>query len=100
MNMNHCLPISPSYRSAIFDAVKLQVVLGILSLMILDGGDSAHICGAALLAFWGGAVVLIWRHPLTPTTTDLQLIRFGYLAVLVISFAVIELVWVKRGFSI
>jgi hypothetical protein len=98
--MNYSLPIAPSYRSAIFEAVALQVVLGLLSLMILDGGDCAHISGAALLAFWGGAVVLIWRHPLTPTKTDLQLIRFGYFPVLIISFVAIHLVWVARGFSI
>ena len=100
MNMNYCLPISESYRSAIFDAVKLQVVLGVLSLMILDGGDCAHISGAALLAFWGGGVVLIWRHPRTPTRIDIQLIRFGYLPVFAITFVLIHLVWVAKGFSV
>lgn len=78
----------------------LQVILGILSLMILDGGDCARICGAALLAFWGGAIVLIWRHPQTPTKTDLELVRFGYLPVVVITFVVIHLVWTASEFLV
>jgi len=96
--MSYSLSISQNYRRPIFEAVVLQVILGILSLMILDGGDCARICGAALLAFWGGAVVLIWRHPHTPTKTDLELVRFGYLPVVVIAFVVIRLVWAARGF--
>ena len=97
--MNYSLPISPSYRSPIFEAVALQVVLAFISVMMLDGGDCAHISGAALLAFWGGVVVLIWRHPHTPSKIDLKLIRFGYLPVLVIAFVVIHLVWLARGLS-
>ncbi|MFM8790890.1 MAG: hypothetical protein ACKOKG_04555 [Verrucomicrobiota bacterium] len=96
--MSYTLPISPSYRKPVFEAVVLQFILGILSLMILDGGDCARICGAALLAFWGGAVVLIWRHRHSPTKTDLELIRFGYLPVVVIAFVVIHLAWAARGF--
>jgi hypothetical protein len=37
----------------------LQVILGILSLMILDGGDTAHVCGIALVAFWSGVFVAL-----------------------------------------
>src|SRR5690242_1096798 len=96
--MNRSLPISDSYRMPIFDAIKLQVVLGILSLLVLDGGDSAHISGAALLSFWGGTAVLIWRHPRNPTRFDLRWTRFGYLPVLAFAFTVIELVWVAKGF--
>jgi len=95
--MNYSLPISASYRKPVFEAVALQVLFGFLSLMILDGGDCARISGAALLAFWGGAGVLIWRHPHTPTKTDLEFIRFGYLPVLVFAFVVIHLVWRARG---
>jgi hypothetical protein len=96
--MSCSIPISQSYRKPIFEAVVLQVIVGILSLMILDGGDCARICGAALLAFWGGAVVLIWRRPVTPTKTDLELIRFGYLPVMIIAFVIIQLAWRMRGF--
>jgi hypothetical protein len=53
------LPISQKYDSPIFEAVALQIVLGILSALILDGGRVAQICGIALVAFWTGAAVLI-----------------------------------------
>jgi hypothetical protein len=96
--MSHSLPISPHYRKAVFEAVALQVIIGIFSLMILDGGECAQICGAAILAFWGGVIVLIWRHPQSPTYTDIRLIRFGYLPAVVIAFVVIHLVWSARGF--
>ena len=96
--MNCSIPISDSYRKPIFDAVGLQVILGILSMMVLDGGDCAHISGAALLAFWGGTAVLVWRHPRNPSKVDLELIRFGYLPVLVAAFVAIHLVWAARGF--
>jgi hypothetical protein len=66
--------------------------------MILDGGDSRHICGAALLAFWSGTAVLIWRHPLNPTKRDLELVRFGYAPVLILAFTIIHLVWFAKGF--
>ncbi|HNQ74422.1 MAG TPA: hypothetical protein PKN95_12565 [Verrucomicrobiota bacterium] len=59
-------PISGQYRRPIFAAVALQAVFGGLSLLILDGGDSARICGVALLAFWSGVFVLICRHPRHP----------------------------------
>jgi hypothetical protein len=96
--MNYKLPISLLYRKPIFEAVGLQVVLGFLSLMILDGGNCARISGAALLAFWGGAIVLIWRHPDDPTKTDLDFIRCGYVPVGILAFIVIQSVWAARGF--
>lgn len=95
--MNASLSISPYYRPAIFQALRWQVIVGLLSLMILDGGECAQICGAALLAFWGGVAVLIWRQPQTPTHTDITLIRFGYLPVVLIAGVLIQLIWHWRG---
>ena len=97
--MNRSLAISDSYRKPIFDAVGLQVIIGVLSLRILDGGECAQICGAALLAFWGGAAVLIWRRPQSPSKIDIRLLRFGYLPVLIFAGIVIRLVWHLRGFE-
>lgn len=92
------LPISPRYDSPIFEAVGLQVVLGLLSLLILDGGQTAQVCGIALFAFWGGVMVLIGRHPHSPSRMDLQAIRLGYLPVLVIAFFLVGWIWRLRGF--
>lgn len=95
--MQYSLPISPVYRKAIFDALVIQIVIGILSAMILDGGLCAQICGVALLAFWGGAAVLIWRRPQSPSEVDVFLIRFGYFAVIFIAGVLIPIVWHLRG---
>jgi hypothetical protein len=95
--MNNALPISPSYRKPIFEAVGFQVLLGLPCLLILDGGTTARICGIALVAFWGGATVLIWRHPQSPTKTDIELIRFGYLPLAVLAFCLVHFIWHLRG---
>ena len=95
--MTHPLPISSSYRRPVFEAVGLQVLLGVLSLLILDGGTTARICGIALVAFWGGAALLIWRRPQSPTRTDIELLRFGYLPLVVIAFFLVHFIWTLRG---
>jgi hypothetical protein len=41
------------YDTAIYEAVALQILLGLLAYMILDGGGIAQNCGIALVAFWG-----------------------------------------------
>jgi hypothetical protein len=79
------------------DAVALQFIVGIMSMMILDGGTTALLCGIALVAFWGGATVLIWRHPHTPTKTDIELIRFGYLPLAVLAFFLVHFTWSLKG---
>jgi len=95
--MNYSLPISPSYRKAVFEAAALQVLLGLLSALLLDGGTMARICGIALVAFWGGAIVLIWRRPLFPSRTDIEFVRFGYLPVVVIAFFLVHFISQIRG---
>jgi hypothetical protein len=91
------LPISPKYDSAVFDAIVLQLIVGILSKMILDGGQAAQICGIALAAFWGGVAVLMWRFPLAPKRLDLGMIRFGYLPILLLAGFLTEVIWQLRG---
>jgi len=95
--MSYSLPISPSYRSLIFEAAALQALLGLLSMLILDGGTTARICGIALVAFWGGVAVLIWRRPQSPKKMDIDLIRFGYLPVVVLAYFLVHFIWSVRG---
>jgi hypothetical protein len=94
--MRSHLPISASYDRPIFEALGLQIVLGLLSGMILDGGLVAQFCGIAMVGFWVGAAVLIWRQPLSPSKLDLSLIRVGYLPVVAIAFVVAPGVWHLR----
>ena len=95
--MTRELPISPRYRKPIFEAIGIQMLIGFLSLLFLDGGTIARICGIALIAFWGGAATLIWRNPQTPSFRDLQLLRFGYLPVVAIAFFLVQFIWKLRG---
>jgi hypothetical protein len=95
--MTFSLPTSPSYRKPVFEAVGLQVLLGFLSMLILDGGTTARICGVALVAFWSGASVLIWRRPQPPTSMDIQLLRFGYMPLVVVAFFLVHFLWKMRG---
>jgi hypothetical protein len=95
--MSYSLPISSSYRKPVFEAVALQALLGLLSGLILDGGETARICGIALIAFWAGAAVLVCRHPQTPTRTDISFVRFGYLPVVVFAFVLVHFIWHVRG---
>ena len=95
--MEYRLPISSSYRKPVFEAVGLQVFAGFISLLILDGGTTARICGIALVAFWSGSALLIWRRPQSPTRSDIELIRFGYLPLVVVAFFLVHFIWVLRG---
>jgi hypothetical protein len=87
------IPIFAGYRRAILDSLVLQVILGLLAMMVLDGGRIAHTTGIAVLAFWIGATVVILRRPKSPTDWDLFLIRFGFLPLLTLTFALAEWVW-------
>ncbi len=95
--MSYSLPVAQSYRKPIFEALMVQIIIGLLSLLILDGGTTARICGIALVAFWGGTAVLVWRQPQTPTKLDLELIRFGYLPLVVGAFFLVHTLWILRG---
>ena len=91
------LPISSKYDSPIFEALALQIVLCLLSALAMDVEPLAQISGIALVAFWGGTAVLIWRHPQSPSPRDLELIRFGYLLVFVLTFFLGGWIWHLRG---
>ena len=95
MNGSHI--ISPSYKRPIGTAVVVQAIIALLASLILDGGTVARICGIALVAFWGGVAVLIWRRPHNPTKTDLALIQLGYFLVAGIAWFLVLWIWDLRG---
>ena len=95
--MTYALPIAPRYRRPIFEALALQSAVVLLSGLALDFGQARQICGFALLAFWGGALVLILRRRLDPTPLDLSLLRIGYLLVLILTAFFAPVIWHLRG---
>jgi len=97
MKLRQAIPISKDYDSPVFEALAIQVIVAILSLLILDGGQVAQVCGVALVAFWAAGALLIYRCPQTPSRADLQVIRFGYLPVVVLAFVLVNWIWHLRG---
>ena len=94
--MNYSLPISASYRSAIWTAVKIQLVVTVICGFVTDQ-TLARLFGVALVAFWVAAAVLILRRPQSPSAFDLWFVRFGFLAVSVVSVVLTPLIWHLRG---
>ena len=81
---------SPLYRSAVGDALVIQVPLILLCGLAADFGLMATAALRAALAFWVGAAVIIARRPVKPSLWDLKFIRFGYLALLPASAFLID----------
>ena len=73
---------SPLYRSAVRDALVIQVPLILLCGAAADYGLMGTAALRAALAFWIGAAVIIARRPLNPSPWDFRFFRFGYLALL------------------
>lgn len=95
--MSYSLPIASAYRRAIFEALALQAVVAVFSGLALDFGQAAQICGIALLSFWSGALVLIWRRRLNPSPLDISLVRIGYLPAVLLAAVLAPAIWHLRG---
>lgn len=76
--------LSPAYRVAVHSALKLQVPVAILLLLMLDNGMTARIGGCVMAGFWLGVAAVMIRRPWTPTRLDLVFIRLGYIPLLVL----------------
>ena len=88
---------SPLRRAIVF-ALGYQIPLLLLSLMATDGGQIGQICSFAFVAFWGGAIITIWRRRLNPTKFDIFIIRSGYVPLCVITVLLTSKIWELRGF--
>ncbi|MBC8094768.1 MAG: hypothetical protein H7Y43_03040 [Akkermansiaceae bacterium] len=83
--------LADSYRPAMFSAVGIQLVCGVLSAMLLDGGNAAALCFCTLIGFWAGVVMLVLRCPRDPEPTDLWVVRYGFLPLFGVAFFLMEL---------
>jgi hypothetical protein len=84
------LPLADSYRLAMFTAVAIQFVCGLLSAMLLDGGNAAMLCFCTLVGFWAGVGLLIFRRPRDPRPADLLAVRYGFLPLFGVAFVVMD----------
>ena len=90
---------SASYWPALKVAIVGQVVLGILTALMLDGGRTFGFFKVALLGHWIGILMIIGRRPLAPIKWDLFFIRWGVLLLLIVAGLVAPLVWAIIGES-
>lgn len=84
-------------KSAAIEGAVIQSVLLTMSCLMLDFGVSAQISIFALVAFWGGVVLMVTRRNYAPSCMDFFLIRFGFLPVLIIAQIFVRWIWQWRG---
>ncbi len=77
-------PVSPKLWSAIRDSLCLQAIFVILGGLALDGGHLARYTLFVLFPYWIVALLILLRRRNSPTSLDLIVIRFGYLALLLL----------------
>lgn len=70
--------ISPRYKAEVWFALAVQLFIGLLAMLLLDGGRMARVMGVAALGFWLATALIVIRRPQTPTGLDLAWIRWGF----------------------
>ena len=91
--------ISSSYTRPVVEAAMFSAVLLILSFMVLDMGETGYASVYAMAAFWVGVLLIILRRPHSPTKSDLHVIRFGSLVVVIAAQFLARWIWAMRGVS-
>lgn len=76
--------IPSGYKHVLLVAIMQYVVAAILAAMVLDFGQLARACGAAILAHITSSAVLCSRRPAASTLWDQRFISWGFPFVLVI----------------
>ena len=92
--------ISSSYKRPVIEAAILSSVFLVLSFMVLDGGTTAFASLFAVAGFWAAVLLMILRRPQSPTSVDVQVIRFGSLVAIVAAQFLARWIWHLRGVSL
>jgi hypothetical protein len=92
------MEIPKELRSALFDSLMIQIVLGIVAGLMLDGGMCLQMWTFSMVAFWSGCVLVLARRWKIPTKMDLVMIRWGFLILCLLVTPVFSaLIWRLRG---
>lgn len=75
---------SHQYHDAMKTALLLQALIGGLTLLVLDSGQTTRAFGVALLCQWAMVWIILLRRPMHPTRSDLLLVRYGIIPLLFI----------------
>lgn len=88
------IEFSPKYHSDVKHAIILQLVVGLLLLLLLDGGAMARLGGLVMVGFWIGTMVIMGLRPKAPTSADIRYIKWGYLPLLLLTTCVLSILQV------
>ena len=83
-------------RRAIASSIVQQVPLLLLTSLILDGGLIFNRFAIAAVAYWTIALIMLLRSQREMTATDLRLLKWGYLPLVLITC----ILWVGVGFAL
>ena len=85
------------YADALKFALPVQLILGFLASLMLDGGECLQYWEVAMAAFWGGAItgMLRFRKEI-PRFSPLYL-KWGFFLVLFVTPLLMNLIWHWRG---
>jgi hypothetical protein len=89
------LAIAPQYRSATASAAAQQAITGLVSAMMLDTGPTSFFlmwC-FVMLAFWVDVILIVLRRPLSPTSVDILLIKYGFIPLFIAVYCVLHGLW-------
>jgi TatA/E family protein of Tat protein translocase len=85
--------LSPLYWPALRFGILVQAILGVLTALMLDMGQSFAVFKIALLCHWLGIFLLFARRPMSPTKTDLIFMRWGTPLLMMAIGLIAPLVW-------
>jgi TatA/E family protein of Tat protein translocase len=91
--------LSPLYWPALRFGILVQVMLGVLTALMLDMGQSFAVFKVAFLGHWLGILLLFARRPISPTKTDIIFIRWGTPLLMMAIGLIAPLVWKSIGKS-
>lgn len=72
---------SAAYNPAFRTALLIQAILAVLSVLVLDHGQTHRAFWVAFLAQWTMVWIILFRRSLQPTGMDLAFVRYGILPI-------------------
>lgn len=74
---------SPAYNSAFLAALLIQGLFLLFGALLLDGGHFSRGVWIAVLGSWAATWIILFRRPMNPTATDLLIVKYAFLAMLI-----------------
>lgn len=82
------IDVARAYKRPIAGNAMGQFLCLLLASTILDGGFIFATAGIAVFAYWAAVVIVVVRHPASPTKGDLGWVRVGFVVSLVLAFII------------